>query len=102
MPDISIVLADDHSIVRRGLRSVLEDQPGVKVVGEAVTGREAIQICQQLRPDIVIMDIGMPQLNGIDAGEQIQKACPGTQVIVLTMHVDEAYVLRALTAGAKA
>jgi DNA-binding NarL/FixJ family response regulator len=102
MPELTVVIADDHSIVRRGLRAVLDDHPHVRVVGEAATGREAIQICEQLRPRVVILDIGMPQLNGIDAGDQIRKACRGTQIIVLSMHVDESYVLRALTIGAKA
>jgi two-component system, NarL family, response regulator NreC len=100
--EISVLLADDHSIVRRGLRSMIEGQPDMTVVGEAITGREVVQMCEQLRPKLAIVDIAMPQLNGIDATEQVIKHCPDTKVIILSMHADEAYILRALTAGAKA
>jgi two-component system, NarL family, response regulator NreC len=102
MSDVSILLADDHSIVRKGLRSTLEEEPGYRVVGEASNGREAVRLAEQLTPDVAIVDIGMPQLNGIDATAQILKASPQTQVLILSMHSDETYVLRALTAGAKA
>jgi DNA-binding NarL/FixJ family response regulator len=102
MHDITVVLADDHSIVRRGLRSVIDDQPDMSVVAEAATGREAIQVCEQMRPRLVIMDIAMPQLNGVDATLQLRKTCPDTEVLILSMHADEEYILRALNAGAKA
>jgi two-component system, NarL family, response regulator NreC len=102
LPDVTILLADDHSIVRRGLRAMIESQPGMTVVGEAITGREVVQLCEQLQPRIAIVDIAMPQLNGIDATEQLKKRCPDTTVVILSMHADEAYILRALTVGAKA
>jgi DNA-binding NarL/FixJ family response regulator len=102
MSEVTILLADDHSIVRKGLRSTLEEEPGYRIVGEASNGREAVRLAEQLTPDVAIVDIGMPQLNGIDATAQILKASPQTQVLILSMHSDETYVLRALTAGAKA
>lgn len=102
MPDaIRILLADDHSIVRRGLKAALEEDTTLHVVGEAANGREAVQLAEQLTPDIAILDIAMPQLNGIDAAAQIQKASPVTKVIILSVHSDESYVLRALTSGAR-
>jgi DNA-binding NarL/FixJ family response regulator len=100
--DVTVLIADDHSIVRRGLRAIIESQPDLKVVGEAITGREVVQMCEQLHPELAIVDIAMPQLNGIDATEKITKHCPATTVIILSMHSDEAYILRALTAGARA
>jgi len=102
MADVRILLADDHSIVRRGLRSSLEEEPGYRVVGEAANGREAVRLAEQLTPDIAIVDIGMPLLNGMDATSQILKVSPQTRVLILSMHSDETYILRALTAGAKA
>lgn len=101
MHEVTVLLADDHSIVRRGLRAIIEGQPEMTVVGEAITGRELVQMCEQLRPKLAIVDIAMPQLNGIDATEQVTKHWPDTKVIILSMHSDEAYILRALTAGAK-
>lgn len=101
MSAIRIVLADDHGIVRRGLRAVLEAQADMHVVGEAATGLEAVEACRTEQPAIAIVDIGMPQLNGIDAVEQIRRVSPGTRSILLSMHSDEAYVLRALNAGAR-
>jgi len=102
MAEVSILLADDHSIVRKGLRSALEDDATYRVVGEAANGREAVRLAEQLNPDIAIVDIGMPQLNGIEATVQIQKVSPATRVVILSMHSDETYILRALTAGARA
>jgi len=99
--EYSILLADDHSIVRKGLRSTLEEDDRFHVVGEAANGREAVRIAEQLSPDIAILDIGMPQLNGIETTAQIQKVSPKTRVIILSMHSDETYILRALTAGAR-
>jgi DNA-binding NarL/FixJ family response regulator len=97
-----ILLADDHGIVRKGLRFLLERQPGMEVVGEARDGREAVRLAAELNPDIVIMDIAMPLLNGIDATAQIIKRNPGIGIIILSMHADEGYLARVLTAGAKA
>jgi two-component system, NarL family, response regulator NreC len=98
---IRVVLADDHSVVRQGLRAWLERSGYVQVVGEAADGREAVAIVEQLQPDVVIMDIAMPMLNGIDATAQITRRNPDTKVIILSMHADESYILRALSAGAK-
>ena len=96
-----VVLADDHSVVRQGLRAWLERSGHVQVVGEAADGREAVALVEQLQPDVVIMDIAMPMLNGIDATAQITRRNPDTKVIILSMHADESYILRALGAGAK-
>ncbi len=96
-----ILLADDHSIVRKGLRSLLECQPGMEIVGEARDGREAVRIAEEINPDVAIMDIAMPLLNGIDATAQIVKRNPAIAVIILSMHADEDYVLSALHAGAR-
>jgi DNA-binding NarL/FixJ family response regulator len=101
MPETRVLLADDHSIVRRGLRSALEDDPSFQIVGEAANGREAVQLAELLLPDVAIVDIAMPQLNGIDATALIQKASPKTRVLMLSVHSDETYILRALTAGAR-
>ena len=95
------LLADDHGIVRKGLRFLLERQEGMEVLGEVSNGREAIQFAEKLAPDVIIMDIAMPQLNGIEATAQIVKRNPEIGVIILSMHADESYLLRALSAGAK-
>ncbi|MEW5975653.1 MAG: response regulator transcription factor [Acidobacteriota bacterium] len=96
-----ILLADDHGIVRKGLRFLLERQPGMQVVGEAANGRQAVQLAEELDPNVVIMDIAMPQLNGIEATAQILKRNSKVAVIILSMHADEEYLVRALSAGAK-
>lgn len=101
MSPIRILLADDHGIVRKGLRLFLEQNPGLEVVGEAADGREAVRLAQECHPDIVIMDVSMPSLNGIEATAQIVKAQPQIGVIILSMHSDEGYLVRTLTAGAK-
>jgi two-component system, NarL family, response regulator NreC len=101
MSKTQIVLADDHGIVRKGLRFILERQPDMEVIGEASDGREAVRLAEELDPNIIIMDIAMPLLNGIDATAQIVKRNPRIGVIVLSMHSDEAYLTRILTAGAK-
>ena len=97
-----VLLADDHGIVRRGLRVLLETEPGVTVVGEAADGLDALRMAEELRPDLLILDIGMPRLNGIDVAARAQKLQPPPRVIMLSMHADESYVLRALDAGARA
>ena len=98
---IRILLADDHGVVRKGLRFLLEREENMEVIAEAADGREAVKLAEELSPDIVVMDVGMPQLNGIEATAQIVKKCPSTGVVMLSMHSDEVYVVRALTAGAK-
>src|SRR5579885_420421 len=96
-----VLIADDHGIVRQGLRALLEKSEEVSVIGEAADGREAVRLAAELRPDIVVMDIAMPMLNGIDAAAQILNREPNTGIIILSMHADESYILRALNAGAK-
>ncbi len=102
MSQIRVVLADDHTLIRAGLGLVVGAQPDLTVVGEANDGREAVAMTEKLKPDVVVMDIGMPSLNGIEACRKIRAALPETQVVMLSMHSDEGYVLRALKAGAKA
>ncbi len=101
MTPVRVLLADDHGIVRKGLRSAIESEAEYQVIAEAANGREAVALVQQLKPDVVIMDIAMPQLNGIDATAQVLKYSPSTKVIILSMHSDESYVLRALAAQAR-
>ncbi|HEY3937000.1 MAG TPA: response regulator transcription factor [Bryobacteraceae bacterium] len=96
-----IVLADDHTIVRNGLRVLLERQPDFAVVGEAGNGREAIEVTDRETPDVVVMDIGMPLLNGIEATKRITADHPRTAVLILSMHSDEGYLLKVLKAGAR-
>ena len=101
MPPIRILLADDHTIVRDGLRALLEKQPDMTVSGEASDGREAVQFAEENAPDIVVMDIAMPNMNGIEATRRIVAMRPATGVVILSMHQDESYVLRSLKAGAR-
>jgi DNA-binding NarL/FixJ family response regulator len=101
MTPIRVLLADDHTLIRAGLRMVLTSQPDLHVIGEANDGREAVAMADKLKPDVVVMDIGMPSLNGIEACRQIHNALPKTEVVMLSMHSDEGYVLRALKAGAR-
>ena len=96
-----VLIADDHGVVRKGLRLLLEQYPELAVIGEAANGREAVTMAAALSPQIVVLDVAMPILNGIEAAEQILKANSQTGVILLTMHADESYVLRALHAGVK-
>jgi two-component system, NarL family, response regulator NreC len=98
---LRVLLADDHSIVRRGLRSLLEEA-GLSVVAEAADGLDAVRLCEEHRPDLLILDIGMPKLNGIEVAARAQKLDRPPGVIILSMHADESYIIRALAAGARA
>ena len=98
---IRILLADDHTIVRDGLRALLERQPDMEVVAEAGDGRECVQLAARHSPDVVMMDVAMPDMNGIEAARRVIAESPDTAVVMLSMHRDESYVLRSLKAGAK-
>lgn len=100
MSPICILLADDHALVRAGFRALLADVPGIKVVAEAGDGREALRLAKERQPDVVLMDIAMPGLNGLEATARIGEACPYVRVIILSMHANEEYVVQALQAGA--
>jgi two-component system response regulator NreC len=99
---VRVLLADDHSIVRRGLKSLIETESGLSVVAEAGDGLEALRLCVEHHPDIAIVDVGMPKLNGIEVAARAQKLERPPRVIMLSMHADESYILRALAAGARA
>ena len=98
---IRILIADDHTIVRKGLRMLLESHEGFRVVAEAADGREAVALAEQHRPDVVVMDLAMPVLNGIEAARQICGSLTPSAIVFLSMHSDEGYVLKALKSGAK-
>src|SRR6202795_5059237 len=98
---LRILIVDDHAVVRRGVRSLLESHEGWQVCGEATTGRDAVAQSLQLRPDVVIMDLSLPELNGLDTTRQILKAAPDTEVLVLTMHHSEELARDVLQAGAR-
>lgn len=101
MSKLRVMIGDDHTLVRQGLRKILEERPDWEVVAEVGDGREAVKRALAIKPDVAILDVGMPLLNGIDAAQQIVRKLPDTQVLILSMHSDEAYVTRALQAGAK-
>jgi two-component system response regulator NreC len=101
MKKLRILLADDHIVMRTGLRALLERQQDLEVVGEGENGREAVELAVSLKPDVVVMDVGMPLLNGIEATKTIVSQRPATAVVILSMHADESYVMRALKAGAR-
>ncbi len=96
-----ILIADDHEVLRRGLRTILETEPGWKVCAEASDGREAVEMSRHLKPDVVVLDITMPGLNGLEAARQILKAVPDTEVVILTVHDSEQVVREVLVAGAR-
>lgn len=98
---ITVFLADDHAVVRDGLRSLLDAQPDIKVIGDAANGRDAVRLVKQLRPNVVVMDIAMPGLNGIEASREIHEVCPSTQIIILSMYSTTEHIARALQAGAR-
>ncbi len=99
---ISILLADDHKIIRDGLKSLLDKQPDMVVVGEAENGREAVVLAHQHRPDVIVLDVSMPDLNGMEAAEQLTSELPDCKIIALSMHSDKRFVARMLKAGASA
>jgi DNA-binding NarL/FixJ family response regulator len=101
MEPIRILLADDHTIVRDGLRAILEREPDMAVIAEAADGRECIRLAESSTPDVVVMDLGMPNMNGMEATRRIVSANPRIGIVILSMHQDESYVLGALKAGAK-
>jgi DNA-binding NarL/FixJ family response regulator len=101
MRPVHILLADDHEVVRKGLRALLETQPGWKVIAEATDGREAVEKAQSMHPDVAIVDIGMPSLNGLEATRQIVKKAPRTRVLVLTMHDTNPLIQQVVKAGAR-
>ena len=100
MKRITVLLAEDHQIVREGFRSLLKHEPDIEVVGEAESGRQAVQLTRKLRPAVVVMDIAMPLLNGLEATRQIRKECPDTKVLILSAHSDDAYVEQVASLGA--
>jgi len=95
-----ILLADDHTLVRQGLRRILEEQPDWQVVAETGNGRDAVRLAAELHPDVVVLDIGMPQLNGIEAARQVSRRLPSARVLILSMHADEVHIRKAVEAGA--
>jgi DNA-binding NarL/FixJ family response regulator len=98
---LRILIVDDHAVVRRGIRSLLESQPNWEIAGEATTGREAVEQAGRLQPDVIVMDLSLPELNGLDATRQILKESPRTEVVVLTMHHSEELARDVLQAGAR-
>ncbi len=98
---IRVLLADDHAVVRQGFRLILSAQSDMEIVGEAGNGREAVELAQSIRPDVVVMDVAMPELNGIEATRRLAASCPQTRVLALSMHKDSVYVREILRAGAR-
>jgi len=101
MPLLRLLIVDDHAVVRRGIRALLESQSGWEVAAEATTGREAVELAKRLHPDVVVMDLSLPELNGLDATRQILSEAPRTEVLVLTMHHSEQLARNVLQAGAR-
>ena len=101
MSEISVLLVDDHSLVRKGFRRILEDDPEIRVIGEAADGTEAVKLAHELQPQVIVMDMAMPGLNGMQASIEILKILPKTAILILSMYSEENYVRNALDAGAK-
>lgn len=101
MSAIRVLLVEDHHLVRAGIRSLLDSFPDVDVVGEAANGRDALKMSRQLNPKVVLMDISMPELNGLEATTRLTRSCPDSRVLMLSMHSDEEYVAQSLRAGAR-
>src|SRR5262249_10431205 len=95
-----LVIADDHELARAGLRSMVGGEPGFEIVGEATTGREALELCRQMQPDLALLDMRMPEMDGLAATRAIRAECPGTSVVIITMHENRDYFFEALKAGA--
>jgi DNA-binding NarL/FixJ family response regulator len=100
-PSLRVLLADDHALVRQGFRRILEDEPDITVVGEAGGGAEAIELAQTLDPDVVVLDLGMPEINGLHAAIEIVRRRPDRKILMLSMHADAQYVRNALDAGVR-
>lgn len=98
---ITVFLADDHTVLRNGLQFMLDAEADIQVIGAAANGRDAVRQVKQLQPNIVVLDIAMPELNGIEAAQQIRECCPSTQIIILSMHHTPEHINRALQAGAR-
>ena len=101
MPKISVLLVDDHSLVLRGFRRMLEDESDIEVVGEASDGQEAVSLARQLKPQVIVMDCALPEINGLQATRRILEFAPATQVLMLSMHTEDTWVRQALEAGAR-
>jgi len=101
MKTLRILLADDHEMLRRGVRAILVEQPGWEICGEATDGHQAVELAQKLRPDVIVMDLAMPELNGLEATRQIRRVMPKAEVLVLTFDESEALVREVLAAGAR-
>jgi len=99
---LKLMLADDHAIVRQGLQAVLKAQPDIQIVGETADGPETVRLAERLRPDVLVLDLMMPGLNGLDVAKQLSRRLPRTRIVVLSMHADVAYALAAVRAGASA
>lgn len=100
MPNITVLLADDHTVVRQGLRALLQSEKDIEIVGEAETGRQAVRLARSLKPDVVVMDIAMPQLNGLEATRQINKETPSSRVLILSSYSDDEYLHHSTEVGA--
>ncbi len=100
MKKITVLLADDHTVVRQGLRALLESEEDIRVVGEAENGRQAVHLAKQLQPDVVILDVAMPLLNGLEANRQIAREVPSSKVLVLSSYNDDEYVKQVIEEGA--
>ncbi|MGP8244413.1 MAG: response regulator [Bryobacteraceae bacterium] len=101
MKRIRILLADDHAVVRQGFKMILAEQPDMEIAGEAANGREAVELAEKIKPDVVVMDVSMPELNGIEATRRLAASAPHTRVLALSMHKDSVYVREILRAGAR-